>query len=116
MERRSKFRWPTNAVVRSRGPAGPDQAIIQDISIGGCRIATENSILQHGATILLNLTGKCATVGRVMWAMRATAGIKFESEITQAIVETFNEPGRRAIAVSFPFAKHNDDGPTSIPD
>ncbi len=113
MERRAKFRSLTNVVVRCRVPASPDQANIQDISIGGCRIATENFTLERGATILLELTGTFQAVGRIVWTKGATAGIKFESKVSQAIVETFNEQAEGRLATISRFRK-TEDGSTSI--
>lgn len=105
MERRSKFRSLTNVVVRCRVPASPDQANIQDISIGGCKIATENFILELGATILLDLTETCQAVGRVVWTNGGTAGIKFESTVPQAMIQTFNKEGRGTIDISLPLSE-----------
>lgn len=99
MERRSKTRSLTNVVVRCRVPASPDQAAVHDISTGGCKITTENHVLECGATILLDLARACQAVGRVMWAKDGTAGIKFESRVPRAIVEAFNVEGKETIGV-----------------
>ncbi|HSQ94507.1 MAG TPA: PilZ domain-containing protein [Croceibacterium sp.] len=113
MERRAKFRSLTNVVVRCRVPASPDRAYIQDISIGGCQIATENFSLERGATILLDLTGTFQAVGRVVWTKGATAGIKFESKVSQAIVETFSEEAAGRATTISRFRK-SEDGLMSI--
>ena len=99
MERRSKTRSLTSVVVRCRVPASPDQAAVHDISTGGCKITTENHVLECGATILLDLGAASQTVGCVMWARDGTAGIKFENPVPRAIVEAFDAEGRKTIGV-----------------
>ena len=80
-ERRLSPRVATRVAVNCRAPATPLSVVVCDISLHGCRIETQRSLVEPGSTVLIDLTEQVRVIGTVAWVDGHYAGIRFNQEL-----------------------------------
>lgn len=82
MERRSQKRLEIYATTVCRVPASPCQALIVDISQGGCRLRILNQSFKPGTTVHLGADGGHPFTGEIVWVGDSVAGVRFHTPLT----------------------------------
>lgn len=77
MERRISVRVATKVDIACRMPATPQKAILQDLSLDGCRIEMRRPIAGVGGTVVIDLNEWVSLTGTIVWCRGKQAGIRF---------------------------------------
>lgn len=87
MRLRSDERIESNIATVARIPATGVEVEVVNVSDWGCRIATPNSGLQVGATILVRLTDQDEVAGQIVWVHRKQCGVRFNSAVSDEVLD-----------------------------
>jgi hypothetical protein len=84
MERRNSVRVGTDVGVECRMPATPQEAILRNLSLDGCRIEIGRSSAREGTTVVLDLNRWTSVSGTIVWSNGNLAGIRFDEPLDLA--------------------------------
>jgi hypothetical protein len=82
-----------SAAMRTAGQ-GRFSAVLQDLSVAGCRIITSTPI-DIGERVFVRLPGFQPFVGQVVWNRHGQAGVSFDVALHPAVVEHICRPAPR---------------------
>ncbi|WP_448659834.1 PilZ domain-containing protein [Sphingomonas sp. CJ99] len=88
--RRHKRRSVVMSAAMRTTAHGRFAAVLQDLSISGCRLVTSKS-MQIGERVFVRLPGFQPFVGEVRWIGDKEAGIRFDVPLHPAVVEHISQ-------------------------
>lgn len=84
---RAKERRPLSLMVKSRVQSRVIYVDMIDISEGGCKIRGTNGFASIGDRVTMKIGGVNAPLGTVVWVEGRFAGVAFEGEMHQAVLD-----------------------------
>lgn len=86
MEKRRAKRFAFDIEAQARVPATKVAVTILDLSASGCRLRTESTLAQYGASIIMLLPQQIEVRGWIVWKSGGTCGVEFEKPLSERCV------------------------------
>ncbi|WP_129790859.1 PilZ domain-containing protein [Sphingosinicella sp. CPCC 101087] len=94
-ERRSQTRHDAGVMGRLRLPASEHDCWIVELSTGGMRIASEDSVVSVGEQVVVVTQNFPRLIGIARWARQGVIGIQFQRPIAPEVIAKMGEIRRR---------------------
>lgn len=87
MDERSKVRTVADLLVRAETGGSTTQVYVHNLSSAGCLIETTTIAITADEVIRLRFMEDISVDGHLVWQQGRLAGVRFSSELHQAVVE-----------------------------